>query len=72
MRKIELSDDGYALIDEKIQAVTNAVNKGIVHHVLADQSLCEARRYLQELKETLNEVCLLVQDASGPQGPNAA
>lgn len=72
MRKLELSPDGYARIDEKIQAATNAVNAGIFNPGAANLFLWRARGALCELRRTLDEVCLLVPDATGPEGPDAA
>jgi hypothetical protein len=72
MIKIELTPDGYERIADKIQAVTNAINKGIFNQNEAGRHLQEAACGLYELRQTLNDVCLLTPDNAGPQGPNAA
>jgi hypothetical protein len=72
MNKIELSPDGHERIEEKIQAVADAVNRGIFTPDAAAQFLREAARCLSELRETLNDVLLLIPEAPGPRGPNAA
>jgi hypothetical protein len=72
MRKLELGPDGYVRIDEKIQAATNAVNAGILNPDMANRFLWKAHCALHELRQTLRDVCLLVPDAAGPEGPDAA
>ena len=72
MTKLELSPDGYERITEKIQSVTDTVNQGIFNPDAAVRFLREANRGLYDLRQTLNDVCVLVPDAAGPQGPNAA
>jgi hypothetical protein len=69
MNKLELSPDGHERIEEKIQAVADAVNRGIFKPELAAQSLREAGRCLCELRQTLGEVCLLTPGAALSPGP---
>jgi hypothetical protein len=69
MNKLELSPDGHERIMDKIQAVQDAVNKGIFNQDAAGRHLQEASRALYELRQTLNDVVLLVP---GPRGPDAA
>jgi hypothetical protein len=66
MNKIELSPDGYERIEEKLQALADAVNGGIFGPETAAQFLLEAARRLRDLRETLNDVLLLVPEAPGP------
>jgi hypothetical protein len=72
MNKIELAPDGYERIEGNIQAVADAVNRGIFKPELAARSLREADRCLYELRQTLGDVLLLTPEAPGPRGPNAA
>jgi hypothetical protein len=72
MGRLELSPDGHKRIMEDIQAVQDAVNKGLFNLDAADQFLQEASRALYGLRQTLNEALLLVPGPRPPRGPGAA
>jgi hypothetical protein len=70
--KVELIPGGYERIIKKIQTLTNTVNRGVFNPDLAVQFLRETNRGLYELRQILNDVCLLVPDTPDPPGPGAA
>jgi hypothetical protein len=72
MTKLELAPDGYGRITEKIQAVEDIVNKGLFNPDAAVRCPQEAYNGPRVLRQTLDGACLLVPDAAGPPGPDAA
>jgi hypothetical protein len=72
MTRFELNPGGYERIVKKILLVQNAVVRGLLDPGAALRYLRMANSELFELRQTLDEVCLLTPDVPGHGDPDTA
>jgi hypothetical protein len=72
MTKVELGPGGYERIVDNIQAIENAIVKGMFNPRTERWQLRAAREGLLQLRRALDEALILRQETEGPSDPGAA
>ena len=70
--RIEVADGGLAEIEQKIFALEAKASEGMLNEELAQKCIREVRSGLFDLVKLIRAKMLIVNDAAGPGGPDAA
>lgn len=72
MEKMEVSAGGYQKIVEHIDGLQEKTATGIIDQSSAARIIKEIRSDLFALLKVIRSECVIINDAAGPEGPNAA